>query len=201
MADQAGISQELLLRMTTDVASAYVSHNPVPAAELSETIRMIGKQFAELGSGQATRPAEARVPAVPIKQSVKPGHIVCLDCGKRFKSIKRHFRTAHGLTPDEYVARWSLPRDYPLLGGVLGNSFQDGQGNWIGPGPEEARWPAHCEERIETTHPVPPALHTRRRESGAPFAAPSGAAGVAAHLRTGWCASAAQHVTLVGIVL
>lgn len=109
-------NQEALLALTADVVSAYVSNNPVPAAQVSELIASIHSSLAGLsGNGASTTPAEPLIPAVPIKKSVTPDFIVCLEDGKKFKSLKRHLMSSYGITPAEYRAKWGLPSDYPMV--------------------------------------------------------------------------------------
>jgi predicted transcriptional regulator len=107
------ISAEELLRMTSEVAAAYVSNNPLAAAQLPEVIRTIHASLAGLQSGAGA--AEPLTPAVPIKKSVHDEYIVCLEDGKKLKMLKRHLRTAYGLTPEEYRHKWGLPADYPMV--------------------------------------------------------------------------------------
>ncbi|NGO54458.1 MucR family transcriptional regulator [Allomesorhizobium camelthorni] len=104
-----------IVELTADVVSAYVSNNPVPAAELAALIGQIHASLRALGSGAPVEVEEPQKPAVPIKKSVAPDHIVCLEDGKQFKSLKRHLMTHYGLTPDEYRAKWKLPADYPMV--------------------------------------------------------------------------------------
>lgn len=109
------ISAEELLRMTTEVTSAYVSNNSLPAAQLPEVIRAVHGSLVALngmGAGGATEPP---TPAVPIKKSVTPDYIVCLEDGKKLKMLKRHLRSTYNMTPEEYRARWGLPSDYPMV--------------------------------------------------------------------------------------
>ncbi|MER8748040.1 MucR family transcriptional regulator [Mesorhizobium sp. M1050] len=106
---------DTLIELTADVVSAYVSNNPVPVSDLPA---LIGQVHAALkgtaGSVSAEEP-EALRPAVPVKKSVTPDYIICLEDGKKFKSLKRHLSTDFGLTPDEYRAKWSLSADYPMV--------------------------------------------------------------------------------------
>ncbi len=99
-----------LLEHTTKIVAAHVSHNPMPAADLPRLIATVHETLAKLGTEEA---APKPKPAVPIKQSVKPEYIVCLDDGKKLKMLKRHLRTAYNMTPDDYRKRWGLPGDYP----------------------------------------------------------------------------------------
>jgi predicted transcriptional regulator len=107
------ISPEDLLRMTSEVAAAYVSNNPLAAAQLPEVIRTIHASLAGLQSGAGS--AEPLTPAVPVKKSVHDDYIVCLEDGKKLKMLKRHLRTAYGLTPEDYRQKWGLPADYPMV--------------------------------------------------------------------------------------
>jgi predicted transcriptional regulator len=113
MSDQDN-KNEALLELTADIVSAYVSNNPVPAAELPS---LIGDVRAALGnlSGVTQPVEEPQKPAVNPKRSVHDDYIVCLDDGKKFKSLKRHLATHHGMTPDEYRTKWNLPADYPMV--------------------------------------------------------------------------------------
>jgi predicted transcriptional regulator len=103
------------IELTADVISAYVSNNPVPVSELSSLIAQVHQSLLGLSNGSAKEPFEKLTPAVPIKKSVTPEYIVCLDDGKKFKSLKRHLKTTFGITPDEYRAKWDLPADYPMV--------------------------------------------------------------------------------------
>lgn len=104
-----------LIDLTADVVSAYVSNNPVPVAELPSLISNVHSALQQQTAAPAQEASESQKPAVPIKKSVTPDYIVCLEDGKQFKSLKRHLSTHHGLTPDEYRAKWGLPADYPLV--------------------------------------------------------------------------------------
>ncbi len=98
-----------LLEHTTKIVAAHVSHNPIAAGDLPGVIATVHQALATLG------PEPKPTPAVPIKQSVKPEYIVCLEDGKKQKMIKRHLKTAHDMTPDDYRKRWGLPSDYPMV--------------------------------------------------------------------------------------
>jgi len=109
------ISAEELLRMTTEVTSAYVSNNSLPAAQLPEVIRAVHGSLVALNGLGAGGTAQPPTPAVPIKKSVTPDYIVCLEDGKKLKMLKRHLRSTYNMTPEEYRARWGLPADYPMV--------------------------------------------------------------------------------------
>ena len=104
-----------LIELTADVVSAYVSNNPVPVADLPSLIEQVYAALDSRANGATEKPTEVLRPAVPIKKSVTPDYITCLEDGKKFKSLKRHLSTHYGLTPDEYRAKWGLPADYPMV--------------------------------------------------------------------------------------
>jgi predicted transcriptional regulator len=104
--------RRVLLRLTSTIVGAHVSHNPIAAAELPSVIVTVHQALATLGPEE---PAPKPNPAVPIKRSVTPDYIICLEDGKKQKMLKRHLKTAHSMSPDEYRERWGLPRDYPLV--------------------------------------------------------------------------------------
>jgi predicted transcriptional regulator len=103
-----------LLALTSDIVSSHVANNTVAVNDLPQLIQNVFATLAGLGA-----PAEAETrkqdPAVPIRSSVKPDYIVCLEDGKKLKMLKRHLMTSYGLTPDEYRAKWGLPADYPMV--------------------------------------------------------------------------------------
>jgi predicted transcriptional regulator len=103
------------LELAADIVSAFVSNNSLPVAELPALIGSVHAALASVVNGVAEQPAEELRPAVPIKKSVQPDYIVCLEDGKRFKSLKRHLRTVYNLTPDQYRAKWGLPASYPMV--------------------------------------------------------------------------------------
>ncbi len=103
-----------LLRLASDIVSAYVSNNPMSAGDLSGIIRTVHNTLLELDTG-AGRGAQELVPAVPVKKSVAADYIVCLEDGKKLKMLKRYLRSQYGMTPEEYRARWNLPNDYPMV--------------------------------------------------------------------------------------
>ena len=104
---------EQLLTLATEIVSAHVRHNAVPADQLATLIQQVFSTLATVE--QKTAEPRRPDPAVPIKQSIRAGHIVCLDCGKQFSMIKRHLLADHKLTPEQYRQRWGLPASYPLV--------------------------------------------------------------------------------------
>jgi len=111
----AAVVDDAVVELTADLVSAYVSNNPVPVAELPALIGQVHASLHALTSGAPAEQQEPQKPAVTIKKSVTPDYIVCLDDGKKFKSLKRHLMTRYGLSPDEYRAKWNLPADYPMV--------------------------------------------------------------------------------------
>ncbi|AZO23610.1 transcriptional regulator [Mesorhizobium sp. M1E.F.Ca.ET.045.02.1.1] len=103
-----------LIEVTADIVSAYVSKNPVPVASLPELISSVNSSLSKIR--QLTEPEkQAQAPAVNPKRSVFPDYIICLEDGKKFKSLKRHLGVHYGLTPDEYREKWGLKSDYPMV--------------------------------------------------------------------------------------
>ncbi len=112
---QEKVSREDVLRMTTEVVAAYVGNNVLPASQISEVIGAVHRSLSALHGGGGELQAEPAGPAVPIRRSVKPDFIVCLEDGKKLKMLKRYLRTKYNMTPDEYRAKWGLPSDYPMV--------------------------------------------------------------------------------------
>ncbi|MEQ1817335.1 MAG: MucR family transcriptional regulator [Terricaulis sp.] len=104
-----------LVRMAADIAAAYVSANPVQVQDLPALIRTLHNALLEVSGAVATTAEATPEPAVSIKKSVTADYIICLEDGKKFKSLKRHLRTRYSMTPDEYRSKWGLPHDYPMV--------------------------------------------------------------------------------------
>ncbi|MDQ2101248.1 MucR family transcriptional regulator [Azospirillum isscasi] len=117
MSDQlrADVPDNELLRMTADIVSAYVSKNVLPAQQIPEVINTVYSSLTGLNTQPREIPSEPLKPAVPIRKSVTPEYIVCLEDGKKLKMLKRHLRSTYNMSPDEYRARWGLPPDYPMV--------------------------------------------------------------------------------------
>lgn len=103
----------VLVRVTANVVAAYVGQNGLSAPDLPKLIGEVHQAWRR--EVRATEPAPELKPAVPTHQSVKKDHLVCLEDGKTFKSLKRHLRAEHGLSPSDYRERWGLPSDYPMV--------------------------------------------------------------------------------------
>jgi predicted transcriptional regulator len=102
------------ITVAADIVAAYVSHNPVPLPMLTGLIADVHQ--ALLGLRPASPPGPVPlVPAVPVKRSIQPDYIICLEDGMKFKSLKRHLKSSYDMTPDEYRSKWNLPGDYPMV--------------------------------------------------------------------------------------
>jgi predicted transcriptional regulator len=101
--------------LTTTIVSAYVSNNPIPASDIPALIGQIHAALLRVSTGRAELPLEPAKPAVPVKKSMTADYLICLEDGKRFKSLKRHLRTQYGMTPEQYRDKWGLPPDYPMV--------------------------------------------------------------------------------------
>jgi predicted transcriptional regulator len=104
-------TDEEILKQVTEIVAAYVSKNEVAAADLPALIKSV---HATLGGFGGESGLSGKAPAVPVKKSVTPDYIVCLEDGKKLKMLKRYLRTRYGLTPDAYRAKWNLPAEYPM---------------------------------------------------------------------------------------
>lgn len=105
-------SEEEILKLVTEIVSAYVSKNPVAAEDLPNVIKSVHATLGGFQSGEDT--TLARAPAVPVKKSVTPDYIICLEDGRKLKMLKRYLRAQYDLTPEAYRAKWNLPADYPM---------------------------------------------------------------------------------------
>ena len=101
--------------LTSEIVAAYVAANEVAPSELPGLIRTVHAALRDLSNLAPTAAKIPQEPAVPVKKSINPDFIVCLEDGKKFKSLKRHLRTRYSMTPDEYRAKWDLPHDYPMV--------------------------------------------------------------------------------------
>ena len=101
------------LGLTTEIVAAYVSNNPVQSSDLANLIRNVHDALTNISTEEVQAP-EAK-PAIPVKKSVTDDYLICLEDGKKFKSLKRHLRAKYDMTPDEYREKWGLPFDYPMV--------------------------------------------------------------------------------------
>lgn len=104
-----------IVELTADIVSAYVSNNAVVAADVPKLIEETFGALQHVSAQAAQSDGQDLEPAVPVKKSVTPDAVICLECGKKFKSLKRHLRANHGLTPDDYREKWNLRFDYPVV--------------------------------------------------------------------------------------
>ncbi len=103
------------IELTAGIVSAYVSNNSVSAAEIPMLIGQVHSALVKVSNGQSEAASEAAKPAIAVKKSITPDYIVCLEDGKKFKSLKRHLRTQYNMTPEHYREKWGLPPDYPMV--------------------------------------------------------------------------------------
>ena len=115
MVDGNGVGRPDYIALTTEIVSAYVSNNPVPASDIPALIAQVHGALSRVSNGAADGASDAPKPAVSLKRSVTPEYIVCLEDGKKFKSLKRHLRTQYNMTPEQYREKWNLPADYPMV--------------------------------------------------------------------------------------
>jgi predicted transcriptional regulator len=103
-----------LIQLTADIVAAHVSNNSVALGDVANLVQRVHEALSGLGQAPAEQEPQRKQPVVSVRASVKPDFIVCMECGKKQKTLRRHLQTAHGLTPDQYRADYGLPRDYPL---------------------------------------------------------------------------------------
>lgn len=108
-------SSNSYIELAADIVSAYVSNNSVPASDLPTLINEVHSALLRVTSGSVVPPVEIPKPAVPAKKSVTNDFLVCLEDGRKFKSLKRHLRTQYNMSPDEYREKWGLAPDYPMV--------------------------------------------------------------------------------------
>ena len=104
-----------ILRMTAEVVAAYVGNNSLSATQLPEVINTVYGTFNRVNGATTLANGQSQKAAIPVRRSITPDYIVCLEDGKKLKMLKRHLRTVYGLSPDEYRAKWGLPTDYPMV--------------------------------------------------------------------------------------
>ena len=106
----------IMVELTAKIVAAYVARNTVPVADLPTLISTVQTALVDAGKpAEAAAVPEELKPAVPVKKSVTPEYIICLEDGKKLKMLKRHLTSSYGMTPDEYRAKWGLPADYPMV--------------------------------------------------------------------------------------
>ena len=113
MTDTTGNSN--FIALTAEIVSAFVSNNSVAAGDIPALINQVHSALVRVSSGNKEQPSGTHKPAVLVKKSITPDYLVCLEDGKKFKSLKRHLRTQYNITPEQYREKWSLPPDYPMV--------------------------------------------------------------------------------------
>ena len=103
------------IELTAGIVSAYVSNNPVAAGEISALISQVHSALLRVSNGQSEASGEPTKPAIAVRKSITPDYLICLEDGKKFKSLKRHLRTQYNMTPELYREKWGLPADYPMV--------------------------------------------------------------------------------------
>ncbi|WP_296815774.1 MucR family transcriptional regulator [Brevundimonas sp.] len=104
-----------IIEMTTHIVSAYLGNNRIHAAEVPSLIQIVHRARASVATGEDTTPQAPQEPAVSVRKSITPDFLICLEDGRKFKSLKRHLRTKYDMSPEEYRAKWGLPKDYPMV--------------------------------------------------------------------------------------
>ena len=148
----AGESETDVLRLTAKIISAHIGNNQVAVDALPQLIQSVHRSLATAGTAEPTLSPAPLTPAVPIRRSVFPDHIVCLEDGKKLKMLKRYLQTSYGMTPQQYRAKWGLPADYPMVAPNYA-SHRSSLAKQIGLGrkpgsaaPEQANRPEEIEE-------------------------------------------------------
>ena len=104
-----------IIEMTADIVSAYVGNNSVSAVDLPALIQSIHRALSGVSTGAEAVEVAPKEPAVPLKRSITPDYLICLEDGRKFKSLKRHLRTKYNMSPEDYRAKWGLAKDYPMV--------------------------------------------------------------------------------------
>ena len=154
MADEANTG---VLKLMAKIVSAHIRRNQLAAAVLPELIQSVYRSLATAGTSQ---PAPAPLtPAVPIRKSVFPDHIVCLEDGMKLRMLKRHLQTSHGMTPEQYRRKWDLPAAYPMVApGYANHRSSLAKQSGLGRRPAGAKQPNLAEESAEPDLPAEPPL-------------------------------------------
>ncbi|MEI6281141.1 MAG: MucR family transcriptional regulator [Alphaproteobacteria bacterium] len=104
-----------IVEMTTNIVAAYVGNNVVSTADLPALIQSIHRALTGVVAGGEVKEVAPKEPAVPLKRSITPDFLICLEDGRKFKSLKRHLRTKYNMSPEDYRAKWGLPKEYPMV--------------------------------------------------------------------------------------
>ena len=104
-----------VIEMTAEIVAAYVENNTISTTELPSLIQSVHRALSGISTGTETVEVAPKEPAVPVRRSITPDHLVCLEDGRKFKSLKRHLRTKYNMSPEDYRAKWGLAKDYPMV--------------------------------------------------------------------------------------
>lgn len=104
-----------IIEMTAEIVASYVENNTVSAADLPGLIQSVHRAITSISAGAEAVEVAPKEPAVPVRRSITPDHLVCLEDGRKFKSLKRHLRTKYNMSPEDYRAKWGLAKDYPMV--------------------------------------------------------------------------------------
>ena len=104
-----------IIEMTADIVSAYVGNNSVVAGDRPALIQSVHRALSTVSGAPEAVEVAPKEPAVPVKRSITPDYLICLEDGRKFKSLKRHLRTKYNMSPEDYRAKWALPKDYPMV--------------------------------------------------------------------------------------
>ena len=169
-----------LIDLTADIVSAFVSNNVARAADLPEIISTVHASLADIMAPKpAAAPAQPRTPAVPVRKSITDDYLVCLDDGKKFKSLRRHLASL-GMTPEDYRAKWGLPHDYPMVAPGYAATRSElakaaGLGRKAQPAPVPSKPTAPAHDPLPTLIPVvrDETVETPKRKAAAKSAKPA----------------------------
>jgi predicted transcriptional regulator len=154
-----GNERQGLLNLTAEIVASFADNNTVAIGDLPAVIATVFRTLRGVGQGEAEKPAEAPVPAVPVKKSIGTDFLVCLEDGRKVKMLKRYLATRHGLTPDQYRQRWGLAKDYPMVPPAYA-AQRSAMAKQIGLGRKRAAAPPPAPE------PTPAAPEPQRRAGG-----------------------------------
>ena len=104
-----------VIEMTAEIVAAYVENNTISTSDLPGLIQSVHRALSGISTGTETVEVAPKEPAVPVRRSITPDHLVCLEDGRKFKSLKRHLRTKYNMSPEDYRAKWGLGKDYPMV--------------------------------------------------------------------------------------
>ena len=114
MNEHLGSKQDNMIALVSKIVAGYVSHNNVPPNEITSLVNTVHQALLSI-SGGTDYIHRTQEPAIAVKKSITPDYLICLEDGKKFKSLKRHLKSTYGMTPEDYRAKWHLPSDYPMV--------------------------------------------------------------------------------------